>query len=99
MKFSRKGKLDRDLPFREWKTFAIFPRRSASWMPVRSARQPRGYGSCSAAGKILPPDHWTFALPGSITRLGSVVPQTRIGKGWRGQLGRCRIDKMPQHTG
>ena len=30
-KVSRKGKLDRDLPFRERKTFAIFPRRSVGW--------------------------------------------------------------------
>jgi hypothetical protein len=33
-KVTRKGKLDRDLPFREWKTFAIFPRRSAEWESV-----------------------------------------------------------------
>lgn len=30
-KVARKGKLDRDLPFRERKTFAIFPRRFAGW--------------------------------------------------------------------
>ena len=34
-KVARKGKLDRDLPFRERKTFAIFPRRSDGWRNVR----------------------------------------------------------------
>jgi hypothetical protein len=30
-KVSRKGKLDQDLPFREPKTFAIFPKRFGGW--------------------------------------------------------------------